>query len=221
MLNIRVDVAGALASLQRIRTEQIPFALSRAINRCAFQSRENLISRVQSLYRFKTGTAWVRGNNSARSGWFITEPGTKANLTAVVSTNPQHTYSYLFKDSGLSGVRYARRGYLAVPLGRLQEIAIPADLKPKAVMASFGFIVGKSGHQFIAIRSSKLYKGGSGLNATSGRYKGLQLLYMLVPLVKIKNQKIVDMHAIVLDTVQRTFRDAFKAEMTNAIRTAH
>jgi hypothetical protein len=221
MLSIRVDVEAALASLQRVRTEQIPFALSLAINRCAFQSRENLISRVQSLYHFKTGTAWVRGSNSARTGWFVVEPGTKANLAAVVSTNPQHTYSYLFKDSGLSGVRYARRGYLAVPLGRLQEIAIPADLKPKAIMASFGFVVGKSGHQFIAIRSTKQFKGGSGLIATSGRYKGLQLLYMLVPLVKIKGQKVIDMHAIVRDTVQRTFRDAFKAEMAAAIRTAH
>ena len=222
MINIKIDVAAALASLQQIRTEQIPFALSRAINRSAFQARENLIARVQSLYHFKTGKAWVRGNNSARTGWFIVEPGTKTNLPAVVSTNPINTYSYLYRDSGLGGIRRPRGKYLAVPLGRLQEVEITPDLRPKALMLSgFGFIVGRSGHQFIAIRSNKLYKSGSGIIATSGRYKGLQLLYVLVPLVKIQGQKIVNMEAIVRDTVQRTFPEAFKNEMAAAIRSAH
>jgi hypothetical protein len=222
MLSIRVDVAAALASLQNIRTEQIPFATSRAINKCAFESREALLAKVKTVYKFRTGTSWLRGGGVAGKGWFFIEPGTKTNLTAIVSTDPQYTYLYLYRESGLGGVKRPRVGkYLAVPLGRLKERpgGIPADLRPKALLAGgFGFIVGAGNERFIAVRSKKK---GWGLIATGKRYAGLELLYVLIPLVRVQGQKIVDMGAIVKATVERVFPGAFRAEMENAIRTAH
>lgn len=217
MLSIRVDVKAALAGLKEIRAEQIPYAVSRAINSAAYESREALLANVISKYKFKSNTAWVRGSRAGKNGWFFVEPSLKTHLTATVSTNPLNTYQYLYREGTTPGLKVARKRYLAVPLGELQKRIIPPDLRPKAVMATFGFIVGKEGHQFIAVRSTKAR---FGIIATGARYKGIQLLYLLVPLVRIQGQKIVDMEAIVKATVARVFPEAFKIEMANAIRTA-
>lgn len=219
MLSIRVDVAAALSSLKEIRAEQIPYAVSRAINSAAFESREALLTNVFAKYKFKSNTAWVRGSRAGKNGWFFVEPSLKTHLTAIVSTNAQYTYQYLYREGSTPGLKIARKRYLAVPLGNLQQRVIPPDLRPKAIMDSgFGFIVGKGSEKFIAVRSAKK---GFGLLATGARYKGLQLLYILVPLVRIQGQKITDMEGIVKATVARVFPEAMKVEMANAIRTAH
>jgi hypothetical protein len=218
MLSIRVDVEAALASLKEIRADQIPFAVSRSINSAAYESREALLQNVFAKYKFKSNTAWVRGSRTGRNGWFFVEPSNKRALTAIVSTNAQYTYQYLYREGSTPGLKVARKRYLAVPLGNLQQRLIPPDLRPKAVMDSgFGFIVGKGTEKFIAVRNTKK---GFGLLATGPRYKGLQLLYILVPLVRIRGQKITDMETIVRATVARVFPEALKVEMANAIRTA-
>ena len=218
MISIKVDINAAVASLQQVREDQLPFAISRALNSAAYESREALLTNVITKYKFKSNTAWVRGSRTGRNGWFFVEPSTKAHLAALVSTNPQYTYQYLYREGTTHGIKIARIRYLAVPLGNLQQRIIPADLRPKALIDSgFGFIVGAGGEKFIAVRSTKK---GWGMLATSKRYQGLQLLYVLVPMVRIHAQKITDMETTVRSTVARVFPEALRVEMANAIRTA-
>lgn len=220
-LRIKVDVRGALAGLEEIQYGQLPFAISRAINKTALDTREVLLSRVLSMYKFRGNNAWVRGGRTQdKAGWFWVTLSSKTNLRAEISTNPNFTYQYLYTEGSTPGLKQARRRYLAIPLGRLQQIKIPPDLRPSAIMSSFGFIVGKGGDKFIAVRSTKQYKGGSGLVATAGRYKGLELLYLLVPLVRIQAQKILPMEELARATVARVFPETLKLEIANAVRTA-
>jgi hypothetical protein len=223
MLTVTVDVRKALAQLQAVRQDQSPYATSRAINACAYESRAALLTKIQSIYRFKSGAGWTRGGGALGTGWFHVSPSDKrqARIEASVSVDPQYYYAYLYKESALGGIKIARRRYLAVPLGNLQQHRIPADLSPRALMApgGSGFIISTGTSKFIAIRSGKK-TGVTGLPATSARLKGIVLLYSLLPLVKVKGQKIIDMEATVRATVAKTFPEAFRREMELAIRTA-
>lgn len=216
MINITVDVAGAIARLQDYKVQELPFVTSKAINSAAYESRLGLLAHIQSIYRFRTGSATHGG--AFGKGWFAVFPSRKDNLVAEVKTDPKYTYEHLYRDSGTGGIKIARKHYLCVPLGSLRERLIPADLRPRAILASgFGIIVGMEGHQFIAVRSTKTFKSGSGIVTTNPRYKGLQFLYVLVPMVRIRAQKVLNMEQEVRAIVAKVFPQAFEREM--ALRT--
>ena len=153
MLTVQVDVSQAMRQFQNLRMDQIPFATSRAINTCAFESRLALLTKIQSIYHFKGGAGWTRGGGSLGTGWFHVKQSDKrqARIEAEVSVDPQYYYAYLYKESLLGGVKIARKRYLAVPLGNLQQRRIPADLTPRALLApgGSGFIISAGNSKFI------------------------------------------------------------------------
>lgn len=218
MISIKVDVEKALAGLRQVRDDQIPYVLSRAINSCAYLSREAMLQRIAGTYKFRTGIGWLRGGGTAGKGWIFYTPATKYKPVAVVSSDPQYTYLYLYEESGLSGVKHALHGYLAVPLGSMQQRKIPDNMRPKPLIDSGqGFIVELGKHKFIATRPVKQGRR-RGLKATAGRLAGLQLLYVLMPLVKVQGQKILSLEQTVRATVEREFYAAFQREMAAAIK---
>jgi hypothetical protein len=225
---IRVDINAALAGLQNVRANQIPYATSRALNDCADKAVDDLVAWVKGIFTFRGNSAWVR------SRWFKSEKSNKKSLTAYVLG--MFDYLLLHEEGGIKTPH--RGATLAVPLGTLRYKRIPASLRPryllgndlqgmlksaslgprsrKKQLAQFGkgFIVDLNGKRFIAMRTTQ----DIGIVASAKRLKGLRLLYYLTPAVRIVPR--LRMHATVQTTVKREFERAFAFRMEQAMRTA-
>src|SRR6266567_2030838 len=129
--SISVDISGAVASLSDLQKRQLPYATSRAINSVATSSRETLIALMPSLFRFRTGTQWLRRGGPTHRGWFDIKFSTKTNLVAIVQT----TFDYLWLQE-FGGEKRGRGPHIAVPMGKLRLKKIPSQLKPKFILAA-------------------------------------------------------------------------------------
>ena len=228
MLSIKVDINGALASLQNVRSDQIPYVTSRAINDCADKAVDDLVKWVQTIFNFRGSGAWVRYK------WFESKWSSKYNLVALVIGKLDYL---LLHETG--GIKTPHMGMsLAVPLGTLRLKRIPPQLRPKYVLGSDmggllrsaslgprsrkkqianfgkGFILELGGKRFIVMRTTQ----NIGVAAKSARLNGLQMLYYLTPAVKIVPR--LRMHESVERTVVREFNAAFARRMNEAIATS-
>lgn len=225
---IRVDVQAALAGLQRIRQDQIPYATSRAINDCADRAVDDLVNWVKTIFTFRGQSGWVKRK------WFRSKWSNKATLVAYVMG--MLDYLLLHEVGGMKTPR--RAAHLAVPLGTLRFKRIPPNLRPKYVLGgdlqgllksaslgprsrkkqmsqwNKGMIIDLHGKQFIAMRTSQ----NIGIPATAKRLQGLKLLYYLTPAVKIIPR--LRMRQIVETAVRREFNQAFRVRFAEAMRTA-
>lgn len=230
MISIKVDIAAALAGLQHVRQDQIPYATSRAINDCADAAVNDLVRWVQSIFNFRGQSGWIKYK------WFKSRWSNKSNLVAYV--DGMLDYLLLHEQGGLKTPH--RGGSLAVPLGNLRLRRIPPQLRPRFVLgndlgavltaaslkgersrkkrfATFGsgFILNLHGRHYIAMRTGQ----DVGIAATAARLKGIRLLYLLVPSVRLAPR--LKMRESVANTVAREFNAAFARRMSEAIATAH
>ena len=221
---IKVDIESALAGLQRVRNDQIPFATAKALTLTAKAAVDALRAKLPS--QFKLRNAWTE-----RGIAYIM--ATKANLTSWVTF--ERWYMYLQE---VGGVRVGRRRYIAVPIDPKLRQNIPANMRPKvllaqvdmqgmmgrsksrnfAIAASYnkGFILKANGQLYIATRMGRA-------TAKKRRLRGqhdpdLHILYVLVPSTHIP--KRLHMQETVLQAVRDTFGRNFAQSMDDAIRTA-
>jgi hypothetical protein len=227
---IKVDISAAMAGLQQIQRNQIPYAASRAINDCADAAVRDLVSWVQKVFNFRgRSAAWTRYK------WFHSRWSNKQNLVAYVEGLLDYL---LLHEKG--GIKLPHKGpHLAVPLGTLRTMRIPKMLRPRFVLgrdlqallgsaslkgkgsrkkqiAQFGkgFLLQLGSKTFIGMRTTM----DVGVAATSPRLRGVRLLYILVPSTRIAPR--LRMRESVEGTVQREFAAAFNRRLAEAMRTA-
>src|ERR1039457_939468 len=126
--SIKVDISGALAQLQRARTDQIPYAASRAINDCADKAVTDLVAWVQSIFNFRGSGAWVK------SKWFKSKWSNKNDNPMVAYVLGMMDYLLLHEQGGIKTPH--RGASLAVPLGTLRFRRIPDTLRPRYLLGS-------------------------------------------------------------------------------------
>ena len=229
--SIKVDISGALAMLQRVRQDQIPYATSRAINDCANKSVDDLVRWVQTVFNFRGQTGWIRRK------WFEAKWSSKNQNPITAYVIGKLDYLLLHETGGLKTPHAGPT--LTVPLGNLQLRRIPSSLRPRYLLgqdfggllrsaslagvrsrrkqiANFGggFTLTIGSKRFIAMRTTQ----DIGIAPTARRFKGLRLLYLLTPSVRIVPR--LRMPQSVESTVRREFNDAFARRMADAIRTA-
>ena len=232
MISIKVDISAALAGLQRVRNDQIPYATSRALNDFADIAVNDLVKWVQTIFNFRGQTGWIKRK------WFESKWSSKNQNPIAAYVIGKLDYLLLHEVGGLKTPHAGPT--LAVPLGNLQRRRIPASLRPRYLLgkdlggllrsaslagvrsrrkqiANFGggFILVIAGKRFIAMRTMQ----DIGIAPTARRFKGLRLLYLLTPSVRIVRR--LRMSESVESTVRREFNDAFARRMADAIRTAH
>jgi hypothetical protein len=239
MISVTVDISGAAASLSDLQKRQLPYATSRAINAVATSSRETLIALMPSIFRFRTGTQWIRRGGATHRGWFDIKFSTKTNLVAVVQT----TFDFLYLQE-FGGEKRGRGPHIAVPMGKLRLKKIPPQLRPKFVLggkgrdlggvlraaslgprsrkkqfAQFGvgFILKTNGKQFIARRVASASQA-AGIAVTRPKHGTIDLMYLLVNAVHLHER--MRMAPTIRNVVQREWASAFARELEGALRTA-
>jgi hypothetical protein len=221
---IKVDIAGALAGLRTIREDQIPFATAHALTLTAKYAADQVKAKLPAQFRLRN--TWTeRGIGILMA--------TKTNLTAWVTFERWYMY---WQEAG--GVRVGRRQYIAVPLDPKLRQNVPANMRPKvllaqtnltamygksqirnyAIAASYnkGFILKANGKLYIATRMGKT-------TAKKRRLLGqhdpdLHILYVLVP--RVNMPKRLHMEETVRQAVRDTFNQNFARSMQDAISTA-
>jgi hypothetical protein len=238
MINISVDISDAIAGLTDLQQRQVPYAMSRSLNDVAKLARERLISLMPSIFKFRTGTRWVRSGGPKGTGWFNLTFSTKTRLVAIIES----TFDFLFLQEW-GGIKTPHRASrLAVPLGKLRLKKIPPQLRPKYVLgqdlqgilrsasltkprskkmqiAQFGkgFILKSNGKQFIARRVASASQA-AGLAVSRPKHGTLDLMYVLVRTARIHDR--LGMTRTVKDVVAREFDAAFARRMREALATA-
>lgn len=105
-IDVTVDISGALAKLQRLERDQVPFALSRAMNDAAEKVREatpGILERdLDKPTRFTTDPRAT-----------VLERATKSKLTAVVRFRPLQAAYLQYQIEG--GIRAPKRKALRLP----------------------------------------------------------------------------------------------------------
>jgi hypothetical protein len=236
MISVTVDTAGTLAGLNTVQRNQVPFALSRAINDVALSSRRQLIALMPSRFRFRTGTRWIESGGPTHRGWFNVRLSGKTHLEAFVEA----TIDYLLLQE-VGGIKTSHRGgMIAVPLGKLQLKKIPPQLRPKFLLGqdlqglfratslqprsrkkqltSFGsaFLLKTGGKTFI-VRNVASVAGAAGFPVTR-HGRTMDFMYDLVPAVHILGR--MRMVPTVRDVVAREFNAAFALRLREAMATA-
>lgn len=153
--------------------DQVPFALSVALNDATFKGRTHLTDTVWPRYME------VRNRNFIRAALRV-EKSTKRNLVAAVTTAgaPAGQRGEISKHVQ-GGTKSARKGILAIPSARIKgrrgAKGMPANLKPGALANSFRI-------------GDEIYQ-----RVKKGRGKTeLRLMYTLKPAVPLKPRVPLD-----------------------------
>src|ERR1035437_6303847 len=167
MANVRVDVADALAGLQRVRIDQIPFATAKALTNTAQAAMTAVRAKLPSQFRLRN-TWTVQGVRF--------EMATKTRPVAKVTFD--RYYMYLQE---VGGVKIGKRNYIAVPIDPALRNRIPANMRPRVLLAgadlslltagkgqgmtkritanyNAGFLIKSGSHLYIAIRTARATK---------------------------------------------------------------
>ena len=224
-VSIKVDISGALAQLQRVRNDQIPFATALALTRTAQSARDAVKSKLPSQFRLRN--TWTEQGVKAIMA-------TKGNPVAYVNFA---RYYMLLQEYG--GLKIGRVNYIAVPLDPALRNRIPTNMRPKVLLAqqdlqatvsgfksqariraisktyNTGFLINSGGKLFIAIRTGRSMKKGM---LRGQRDPHVRILYVLVRQTRIP--KRLHMYETVQQTVRDQFKQFFAEAMQFAMRTA-
>ena len=215
MLSITVDILPATRGLTEVQVNQIPFALSKAINDTAKQFQALEFAHLQSVMTLRRPD-WVQ--RSIKIGHFAT----KAEPWGVVAISPPGSTGFsrrdiLTKFEDETDKRSRKPGgMVAVPLDgvkRNRRDIIPMNQRP----ASFHFR--QVGNRILGDRGAFIVKTAGGRELILQRSRGeVRALYLLVPDVHITPDLMFT--SIALSTVERfwagNFSDAFELAMRTA-----
>jgi hypothetical protein len=222
---IKVNIAAAMAGLQRVRQDQIPFATAKALTNVAQAARDAVKIKLPSQFRLRN--EWTERGVEATMA-------TKANPVALVTLNRYYMY---LQEQG--GVKIAKRNYIAVPLDPQLRNRIPSNMRPRVLLAqtdlqgmvsglksqariraisktyNAGFLIKSGSRLYIAIRTGTATARKRMLRGQ--RDPNVKILYVLVPQTKIPSR--LHMHQTVEKTVRDQFQRYFAEAMDYAIKT--
>lgn len=192
-LNLNLSEFQRKAREMQAAQDQVPFALSQALNRAALNTRQVLIQETWPRY------VQVRDRNFLRNALRV-EMSSKRSLSVTVTnvgaSAGNRGHLALHADGGTKQAR----GRLAMPdrkiLGNRGSKGMPARLRPKGIPNSFlkgGVLYQRTGS----------YKSGRG-GKPGADDRGLRLMYTLKPSASIKGDV--------------PFRSEFRREMLREIR---
>jgi hypothetical protein len=130
---IKVDVSDVVRVMRNLKAaeDQMPFAMSLALNEATKKTREYLIRNTWSAAHGIN----VRNKSFIGAAIIIAKGAyaTKRSLTTLITENPRLQGRGNLYAHAKGGVRQARRGNLAIPLSRIPRgpRGIPARFKPK------------------------------------------------------------------------------------------
>ena len=197
-LSIISEVKKASRVMDKIR-KQMPFTVSRAINKTALSVRDNI--RGEQLPKLFT----LRNKFTQRS--IRAAFSTKRDLVARVFSD-----AHYLKLQSAGGVKTPKGEALAIPISKQwknKAKRIPKRIRPNTLMTSGNAFIGKtkSGDPAIVMRGKK-----------KGRKKTLITMYSLKRSVNVKSRMDLDM--IVNKVVPRAYPRHFSRSFDLAMRTA-
>lgn len=168
MINFRADIVGQFPAAKIVK--QFNYGTAVGLTKTAKEAQAAVQGAAKGA--FKNRKAWYA--QSSPIGIKV-KPATVANPVAEIYAQ---NYFLPLQESG--GIKIPFGNHIAVPArdGPINKArTIPAAMRPKALISSGrGFIIDlKSGHKAIAVRGLK----------KRGKFKGLTIVYFLVPKVKI------------------------------------
>jgi len=209
-INVTSNISAVTKALDAFGKNQLPFAMSQALNDAAFAVRKDTIERVwpksvtvRKQNFMKAMLMPIRGTNRA----------TKKKLTAIVQNYPtggrHKEYLQRLATGGTKTVIDGRNITIPAVNSNLRNAhgAVPKSRRATALLNRKGVFRNKlpNGQEFIARRTTKK------------RYP-LQMLYLLEPSGKIKKE--FDFYDEANATARKAFGKNFSRRFANAKRTA-
>jgi hypothetical protein len=184
--------------------KQVPYALSLAINNTLVDSQKAEIARVSSGFL-------IRRASYLKQSIKISPFAKKSSLTGIISVANVGAYPSVFaKFEGNSTKTPFRGSNIAIPTSYTRpnaSVVVSQGKRPKNLAKAF-VIKGSNGESFLMIRNAK------------GKYKGLQVAYVLKPSVPITSHRLSFTDTITA-TINARLQTNWSTAWDKAVATAH
>ena len=214
-LQIQADVQAAMGALDAVRVDQLPFALSLALNRISQAAKKDVTAEIATKYRNRSGslTFLMKGVRI--------DPATKLNLNATVS---DIDWFMAYQEEG--GRKQAAVGttWQRIRAAMIEGVRFPMSVTAALAQKGSGYFINRFrstgewflGHRYIHGKEDTHDRSGYGADAAGDR--GFSVVMLLEQSVNVK--PTFGMRETVEKTVKTGFAAAFAEAAEQAMATA-
>jgi hypothetical protein len=214
-LQIEADVHAAVGALNAVRVDQLPFALSLALNRIAQAAKKDVTADIATKYRNRSGSLAFLMQGVRM------DPATKVNPTATVY---DVDWFMAYQEEGgrkqASGNKWER-----IRAAAIDGVRVPPSVTALLAQHGSGYFINQFpssgdwflGHRYITGKDDIRYRRGGERNFDNGN-PGFSVVMLLEKAVDVK--PTFGMRETVEKTVETGFSAAFRDAAEQAMATA-
>jgi hypothetical protein len=214
-LQIEADVRAAVGALDAVRVDQLPFALSLALNRIAQAAKKDVTAEIATKYRNRSGSLAFLMQGVRM------DPATKVNPTATVC---DVDWFMAYQEEGgrkqATGNKWER-----IRAAAIEGVRVPPSVSAMLAQHGSGYFINQFrssgewflGHRYITGKDDIRYRHGDERNFDNGN-PGFSVVMLLEKAVDVKPS--FGMRATVERTVEAGFAAAFREAAEQAMATA-